>query len=67
MYVVLMVLQVDRDLTQPKPSLLIAITSLLDLVVIQSVLAVTATALVVVTHTLTTAAAQKDVLHSLLL
>ena len=66
MYVVLMVLQVDRDLTQPKPSLLIAITSLLDLVVIQSVLAVTATALVVVTHTLTTAAVQKDVLHSLL-
>ena len=63
----LMVLQVDRDLTQPKPSLLIAITSLLDPVVIRSVLAVTATALAAVTLTVITAAAQKDVLHSLLL
>jgi hypothetical protein len=66
-FVVLMVLQVDQDLTQRKPSLLTATTSLLDPVVIPSVLAATAIALAVVTLTVITAAAQKDVLHSLLL
>ena len=66
-FVVLMVLVVDLDLTRPKLSLSTAITSLLVPVVIRFALVDLVTALAVVTLMLITAAAQKDVLHSLLL
>ena len=66
-FVVLMVLVVDLDLTRPKLFLSTAITSLLVPVVIRFALVDLVTALAVVLLTLITAAAQKDVLHSLLL
>ena len=66
-FVVLTVLLVDLDLTRPRLFLSTAITSLLDLVVIRFALVDLVTALAVVTLMLITAAAQKDVLHSLLL
>ena len=66
-FVVLMVLVVDLDLTRPKLFLSTAITSLLVPVVTRFALVDLVTALAVVTLMLITAAAQKDVLHSLLL
>ena len=66
-FVALTVLLVDLDLTRPRLFLSTAITSLLDLVVIRFALVDLVTALAVVTLMLITAAAQKDVLHSLLL
>ena len=66
-FVVLTVLLVDLDLTRPRLFLSTAITSLLDLVVIRVALVDLVTALAVVTLTVITAAAQKDVLHSSIL
>ena len=66
-FVVLTVLLVDLDLTRPRLFLSTAITSLLVPVVTRFALVDLVTALAVVTLMLITAAAQKDVLHSLIL